>query len=118
MDCKKLLAAVLVLLSALTSCEKAATFEHTLRLGAEQYDLDYAKGTTPVVVWSDTDWTVAFDQPAPWAGLDRLQGSGVGQVKFSWTRNYGAQRSVTLVFTAGGETCSVRMVQASDPNYE
>lgn len=107
--------AALALLLSLASCEKKPVeYAHTIGLGSEKNALSASGGSTPVVVWSNTTWTARFDHPVDWAGLDRLSGEGIGQVIFSFeVNNTGESRSVSIIFSAGDEECSIEMVQAA-----
>ena len=106
-------AAALALLLSLASCEKKPVeYAHTIGLGSEKNALSASGGSTPVIVWSNTSWTARFDNPVDWASLDRLKGEGIGQVIFSYeTNNTGEDRSVSIIFSAGDEECSILMVQ-------
>ncbi len=104
--------AALIMLLAAASCTKPVEYAHTLGLGSEKNVLSSASGSTPVIVYSNTDWTARFESPVDWAGLDRLSGTGIGQVIFSYDVNYGDERSVVIIFSAGGEERSITMVQS------
>lgn len=103
--------AALALLSA-CSCSKKAGFDHPLGLISEVNRLSSASGSTPVVVLSNTNWTARFEAPVDWAALDRLGGTGNGQVIFSYDVNIGDERSVVIVFTAGDVEKKITMIQA------
>ncbi len=105
------LAALAALTAAVCSCDKAAEFEHGIGLLSEYNNLSADGGTTPIPVYSNTSWTVRFLSEASWASIDRLSGSGMGQVKFSWEPNYGRSRYVELEFAGGGETSVIKMYQ-------
>lgn len=105
--------AVAAALMCAAACQKPPVeYAHTIGLGSEKNVLSASGGSTPVVVWSNTTWTARFDTPVDWAGLDRLTGEGIGQVVFSFeVNNTGEERSVSIIFTAGDEECSILMVQ-------
>ena len=101
------------LLLAVSSCTKhKVEYAHTIGLGSEKNVLSVSGGSTPVVVYSNTSWTARFDKPVEWASLDRLKGEGISQVIFSYeVNNTGEERSVSIIFSAGDEECSILMVQ-------
>lgn len=92
-------------------CEKTYEFSHGIGFISEYNVLSTDAGSTPVLVFSNTDWTAAFDTQVDWAYLDRLSGTGDGYVKFVYEQNYGRSRAVTIVAGGGGETATLRMWQ-------
>ncbi len=101
------------LLLGAVSCEKRAEYERPLGVLTRLTKLDAASGDTPVLVYSNTDWSVTLTSKVTWAGLDRLSGSGCGQVHFLYGENYGRARKVGIAFDAGGVRDSVYMLQAA-----
>lgn len=95
------------------SCQKPFEVPFTLGLTAIENDLGAADGSTPVPVYSNTHWTAELSAPVKWASLDRLEGDGLGQVKFQYAANYGRCRSVSVIIKAGDETRSCLMKQAA-----
>lgn len=102
-----------MLLAAAVACDKEDGFEGVLGLNSEAVTLSSETGETPVIIYSNTSWAVKFRDPVNWAALDRLGGKGVGEVKFSYSENYGPRRSVEIVVTADGAEKSVTMTQLS-----
>ena len=102
----------------LVSCDKKAGFELPLGLDQENAILSSSIGETPIMVYSSTTWTAGFRTPVTWAALDRLGGSGSGEVKFSYSENYGSTRSVEVVFSAGDVEKSIVMTQLSKEDEE
>ncbi len=115
-------AAALLLGLVASSCQKAAEFERPLGLLSRLTSLESSAGDTPVLVFSNTDWTASLTSKVKWAGLDRLSGSGCSQVHFQYGENYGRARKVGIAFeAAGGMRDTVFMVQAAgqtDPVLE
>lgn len=107
---KKILA-ILSLAAVLCSCEKKAEYNRTLGLLSAYNQLSAEGGKTDVAVFSNTDWTVGFDRPAPWASIDRLKGFKSGRVIFSFEKNFGRSRRVILVFKAGDQVMTQNMYQ-------
>ncbi len=117
MVCNKLFRALLVLafvFAAFAGCRKDP-FERPLGLQSRRVVLSAEAGVTPVIVYSNTDWTVSFTSEVNWAGLDKLSGRGSGGVYFSYGANYGPERQVTLAFEAGGVRDTCVMVQQARP---
>ena len=94
------------------SCQKKAEFDKPLGLLTETTNLSAEAGCTPIMVYSNTDWTVSLTEDVDWAGIDRLSGSGMGQVKFNYAENFGPERVVGVAFEAGAVRDTVYMVQA------
>ena len=55
---------------------------------------------------------MSLTEDVDWAGIDRLSGSGMGQVKFNYAENFGPERKVGVAFEAGEVRDTVYMVQA------
>lgn len=102
---------ILSFAALLCSCEKKAEYNRTLGLMSEYNKLSAEGGKTDVAVFSNTDWTVEFDRPAPWASIDRLQGFKSGRVIFSFEKNFGRARRVILIFKAGDQQMTQNMYQ-------
>lgn len=109
----KYLAVLFICACALTSCDNKAEFSRPLGLLSREVYLPSAAGVTPVVVYSNSSWTVEFTTPVDWAVLDRLKGNGVGEVKFSYSENFGKRRKVGVVFCSGELKDTVIMYQKS-----
>lgn len=99
-------------LLCMPSCQQKAEFENPLGLLSHTVNLSAEAGSTPVLVYSNTQWTVSLTESVDWAGIDRLEGEGMGQVKFNYAENYGPERRVGLAFEAGDVRDTVYMVQA------
>lgn len=102
-----------VLLISASSCQEKAEFENPLGLLTETTLLSAEAGSTPIIVYSNTHWTVSLTEEVDWAGIDRLSGEGMGQVKFNYAENFGPERRVGVAFEAGGVRDTVYMVQAA-----
>lgn len=102
-----------LLLIGAVSCEKRAEYERPLGLLSRLTKLTAEAGDTPVLVYSNTDWSAALTSKVSWAGLDRLSGSGCSQVHFQYAENYGRARKVGIAFEAGGVRDTVYMLQAA-----
>lgn len=107
----KKIIAILSFAALLCSCEKKAEYNRTLGLMSEYNQLTAEGGKTDVAVFSNTDWTVEFDRPAPWASIDRLKGYKSGRVIFSFEKNFGRARRVILIFKAGDQVMTQNMYQ-------
>ena len=99
-------------LLCMPSCQQKAEFENPLGLLSHEVKLTSEAGYTPVLVYSNTQWTVSLTENVDWAGIDRLEGEGMGQVKFNYAQNYGPERRVGIAFEAGVVRDTVYMVQA------
>lgn len=109
----KYLAVLFICACACVSCDSKAEFNRPLGLLSREVYLPSAAGVTPVIVYSNSTWTAEFTTPVDWAALDRLKGSGVGEVKFSYSENYGKRRKVGVVFCSGEKKDTVIMYQKS-----
>ena len=99
-------------LLCMPSCQEKAEFSKPLGLLTETTNLSAEAGSTPILVYSNTDWKVSLTEDVDWAGIDRLSGSGMGQVKFNYAENFGQERKVGIAFEAGEVRDTVYMVQA------
>jgi len=108
---KRYLIILLTTLLALVSCQKEIEFDHAIGLMSEKNVLSSDSGSTPIIIYSNTDWTVGFDTEVDWASIDRLKGSGNGEVKFYYDANFGNERQVVVRFKAGSEEKTITMVQ-------
>lgn len=82
-----------------------------LSVTSNQLNLSSEAGSTHVMVYSDSDWTVEFDRPAPWASLSKLSGSGLNDFEFSYSANYGITRSVNIILTTEKEETFIKIIQ-------
>lgn len=99
-------------LLCICSCQQKAEFDNPLGLLTETTLLSSEAGSTPILVYSNTQWKVSLTENVDWAGIDRLSGDGMGQVKFNYAENYGPERSVGVAFEAGAVRDTVYMIQA------
>ena len=95
-----------------SSCQEKAEFDNPLGLLSRTVNLSAEAGSTPVLVYSNTQWKVSLTEDVDWAGIDRLEGDGMGQVKFNYAENYGPERRVGIAFEAGVVRDTVYMIQA------
>ncbi len=95
------------------SCQKKAEYERPLGLISRLTKLTKSAGDTPVIVYSNTDWSVSLTSRVTWAGLDRLSDHGCSQVHFCYSENFGRARKVGVAFEAAGVRDTVFMVQAA-----
>lgn len=102
---------IAALLFSVVSCQQKVEFDHPLGLLTEVTNLSSEAGSTPILVYSNTDWKVKLTEDVEWAGIDRLTGTGMGQVKFNYAENYGEERKVGVAFEAGEVRDTVYMVQ-------
>lgn len=65
------------------------------------------------MVYASGHWTAKLTDTVKWASIDRLEGEGLSQVKFLYSRNYGLSRKVGIVLKGGDQIDTVMMVQAS-----
>ena len=110
--CFRLTLAVLLAV-VVVSCQKNAEYERPLGLISRLTKLTKSAGDTPVLVYSNTDWSVSLTSKVSWAGLDRLSDYGCSQVHFCYSENFGRARKVGIAFEAAGVRDTVFMVQAA-----
>lgn len=94
------------------SCQQKAEFDNPLGLLTDETNLSAEAGSTPIIVYSNTQWKVSLTENVDWAGIDRLSGEGMGQVRFDYAENYGPERRVGVAFEAGTIRDTVYMIQA------
>ena len=98
---------------ALVSCQQEFKFSHTLGINSERLELEAEEGSTPVIVYSNGDWTASLKDGSEWSRLEGTSGSGIGQVKFFYDANPGLARTAVIEISSGGEVRQVKMVQKS-----
>ena len=107
---------IILFIGALTlsvvSCQQKIEFDQPLGLLTETTNISSEAGVTPILVYSNTEWKVKLTEDVDWAGIDRLTGTGMGQVKFNYAENYGPERVVGVAFEAGEVRDTVYMIQA------
>lgn len=93
------------------ACDKP--FEMDLPLSVAGRHITFSKdgGSTHVLVYSDGNWTAAFDKEVNWAAIDRTSGRGNGELVFSYAANYGIARQVGIVLSKGEIRDTVFMLQ-------
>lgn len=96
---------------ALNACDKPYEFTQSVAVAQNKVELKYSNGVTPVMIYSDTDWDVSLTSHVDWASIDRTHGRGIGEVKFSYSANYGLPRKVGIVITTAEKCDTVMMVQ-------
>ena len=92
--------AVAVLASLIAaSCGKP--FELNVDFSLNRTDLRFKseESQSYFMVYSQSDWTVAFDEDVSWARLGKTSGNGVGQVNVYCSSNPGVSRGVNLTVT-------------------
>src|SRR5690625_2231883 len=97
----------------LIQCKDNNQFGLSLAVNSDTIRLDTSSGKTHIMVYSDGDWEVNFKEgsDADWIAVDMLEGHGNGEIVFSYSKNYSASRSVTLVLTKGKEEKDIVIVQ-------
>lgn len=103
---------ILVAVLALNACDKPFEFGRSVALNQKIVELKYGNGSTPVMVYSNTDWDVSLTSHVDWASIDRTHGKGNGEVKFAYSANYGLPRKVGIVITTAEKSDTVMMVQS------
>lgn len=102
---------VLLLLPFVMQCRKANEFGLSLAVNADTIRLDTAAGKTHIMVYSTGDWSVAFKKDTNWISIDKTHGHGNSDVVFSYSKNFGPSRTVTLVLTRGSEQKDIVIIQ-------
>ena len=105
MDYNKIFRLVLILtllVAVVSGCRKEDPFDGPLGLQSRRIVLSAETGVTPVMVFSNTSWTVELTPKVSWAGLDKLAGEGSSGVYLSYAANFGETREVALAVEAGG----------------
>ena len=108
----KAIIAVAIIVSAVSGCKKADAFEGPLGLQSRRIVLPAETGSTPIMVFSNTSWTVKVTSEVSWAGIDKLSGEGSSCIYFSYAANYAEEREVSLAFDASGVRDTVVIVQS------
>lgn len=104
---------LMAVLALLCSClQQEYQLTTPLSVTSNELNLSASSGSTHIMVYSNSDWSVALDRPAPWASLSKLSGSGLNDIVFSYSANYGITRSVNIVLTTSTEKTLIRIVQA------
>lgn len=109
---------VLVAASVVMSCDKPYEIEQPLGVTTKTVNLQSKAGVTPVVVYASEGWTATLTENVEWASIDRLQGYGLSEIKFSYSQNFGAARKVGIIFHSSKEIPdTVMMIQAAGNSH-
>lgn len=108
---RAILAMLLVLPFLFIQCKQEFELDLSLAVNANEIHLEPEEGVTHIMVYADGAWTAQFTEEVDWVGVDKLQGEGNSDLKFSYSQNFGAARSVTLVLTKGSERQEVKIIQ-------
>ena len=109
----KTIALSFVLAAAISSCDKPYEIDKPLALTQKLVELKATVGETPVAVYSNGSWTASLTKPVNWAGIDRVEGYGLGEVRFTYAANYGLSRSVGIIIKTEEKVDTIMMVQAA-----
>jgi len=111
---KRILIAILAFLIIFLTggCQREYELSTPLSVTAESLNLSASAGSTHLIVYSNTDWTVSLDREAEWASLSKLSGSGMHDLVFSYSANYGVSRHVGIVIRTADRSVKVNMVQS------
>lgn len=95
-----------------TGCQR--DFEMDLPLAVNSNDVSLSKeaGSTHVLVYSDGEWTARFTKQVKWASINKKRGYGNNEIVFTYAANYGASRSVGVIFDKGNLADTVVFTQA------
>lgn len=95
-----------------TGCQR--DFEMDLPLAVNSNDVSLSKeaGSTHVLVYSDGEWTARFTKQVKWASINKKRGYGNNEIVFTYAANYGASRSVGVIFNKGNLADTVVFTQA------
>lgn len=96
------------------ACQREYQLTTSLSVTASSLKLSSAAGSTRLIVYSNTDWTVSLAKETEWASLNKLSGYGMNDIEFSYSANYGISRSVDLIISTADESVSVTMVQSGE----
>lgn len=100
------------------SCEKK--FEGVavpLAVNSTSLDLDSA-GATHIMVYSTGSWQVAFEQPTPWAKLNKTQGSGNSDFVLTYEGAADTARSAVIVITRDTLVRQIAVHQAALSEFQ
>lgn len=109
---KRLLFALSTIL-LLAACQKEVTYDNPLALSAVRNELSATEGSTPVIVFTNEEWTAYLPANCDWAVLEKASGSGRGEFIFKYKENYAAARKVVVTVIAGQHKTHIDMVQKS-----
>ena len=105
------LAALALAAAAVFSCEKPFEMNLPLAVNSRKLTLESNSGSTHILVWSDGNWTADFGRQIDWGSLNKLEGTGNGDILFSYAANYGVTRSVDLILSKGELRDTIVLVQ-------
>lgn len=105
---------VMMFVALLAGCQKQKyEYPYTLRFNSHKVVVTKDSLTTPVIVYSNSDWTACLVDNPSWASLDRAGGSGIGEVKFTCLKNPGMARKARIAFASGAERDTVDIIQSA-----
>lgn len=102
---------LLVLPLLFIQCKQEYKLDLSLAVNSNEIHLEPQEGVTHIMVYANGSWDAHFTEEVDWVGVDKLKGEGNSDLKFSYSQNFGAARSVTLVLTKGSERQEVKIIQ-------
>ena len=69
------------------ACQREYQLTTSLSVTASSLKLSSAAGSTRLIVYSNTDWTVSLAKETEWASLNKLSGYGMNDIEFSYSAN-------------------------------
>lgn len=99
-------------LALLCGCAQKVLLEYPLALSAKRNDLPADAGSTNVIVYANTDWTISLSE-CDWASIDKTSGSGLGSFVFRFDENPGPARKALVTVREGDRIATIEMVQKS-----
>ncbi|MCQ2166942.1 MAG: hypothetical protein MJY49_05905 [Bacteroidales bacterium] len=98
---KRAIYMAIAVLASLMAASCSKPFELNVDFSLNRTDLRFKSDESQsyFMVYSKSDWTVAFDEDVSWARLGKTSGNGVGQVNVYCSSNPGVSRGVNLTVT-------------------
>lgn len=108
---RKYLYLLILIIPFLTQCKKEPEMGLSLALNSKEIHLAATAGKTNIMVYSDGNWKVQFKEQVDWVSINKMEGVGNSDLIFTYSENYGASRSVTLILSKDGESQEVLIIQ-------
>lgn len=102
---------LLFLIPLFINCRKVDVFDLSLAVNADTVHFDTNAGETHIMIYSNGNWEVEFEDEKDWVSINKTTGSGNSDIVFSYSKNFGASRSAVLVLRKGGEKKSITLIQ-------
>ncbi|SFC73830.1 hypothetical protein SAMN05421747_12239 [Parapedobacter composti] len=102
---------LILVVPVLMQCQEKSDIDLSLAVNSTELHLEAAEGKTHIMVYANGGWTARLSEEVDWVSINKLQGNGNSDIEFTYSKNFGAARRVSLILTKGNESIAVVIIQ-------